>query len=85
VPRLRPAFDQKIEVRVQAIGVRPTVLRAKVWKAGSTQPSGWLRAVSDATSALQRPGALGFSVDAMDMSSMAPAVVTVDDLLAVVP
>ncbi len=85
VPRLRPAFDEKIEVRVQAIGVRPTVLRAKVWKAGSTQPSGWLRAVSDATSALQRPGALGFSVDAMDMSSMAPAVVTVDDLLAVVP
>jgi hypothetical protein len=85
VPKLQPRADDDIEVRLQVIGVKPTVLRAKVWKAGTAEPETWLRSATDAIPVLQRPGGVGFSTYTPDAWTTSRAVVTVDNFRAVVP
>jgi hypothetical protein len=46
-------------VRVQFQGVNPTAIRARIWPAGTTEPSTWLLSSTDATSAEQIAGAVG--------------------------
>lgn len=81
VPRLASG---RIQVRLQVIGTAPTVLRAKVWAAGTPQPSGWLRATRDGSPSLQRPGGIGFTT-AAPQSSSTYSFVRLDDLRAIRP
>lgn len=46
-------------VRSQVVGTSPTYLRTKVWKAGTTEPSGWTAVAEDQTSELQTKGSVG--------------------------
>jgi PKD repeat protein len=59
VPGLNVAPGDVIRVRFQALGTSPTTLRAKVWRFGTQEPTGWLLTSSDSTVALAAPGDLG--------------------------
>lgn len=53
------APGQKVKVRVQAIGINPTTIRAKAWPATDAEPTSWLVSGTDSTAALQVPGDSG--------------------------
>lgn len=55
------AAGQPIRIRLQVYGLRPTVVRAKVWPDGEEEPQGWTVAGQDTYEPLQRGGALGVS------------------------
>jgi len=46
-------------MRVQFQGANPTIIRARVWKDGTPEPSTWLLNTTDNTAAYQTPGAVG--------------------------
>jgi hypothetical protein len=48
-----------IWLRGQASGAEPTMLRLKAWPDGEPEPASWTLSVSDASSSLQVPGAVG--------------------------
>ena len=56
-------------VRVEFQGVNPTTIRARIWQAGSTEPSTWLLNTTDSTSAQQVAGAVGVRVRNEDTST----------------
>jgi hypothetical protein len=49
----------RMEIRVQASGVSPTTVRAKVWPAGTAEPDGWLVSATDSTTGFQEAGHVG--------------------------
>ncbi len=65
---------QRLQVRFVATGVSPTVLRAKVWSADTTEPSTWQVAASDSTTALQVAGSVGLANYLAGSSTNAPVV-----------
>lgn len=50
---------ETLKTRVQVSGTGSTAVRAKVWKAGTTEPSDWMLAANDSTASLQAPGSVG--------------------------
>ena len=46
-------------IRVDYQGVNPTTIRARIWPAGTAEPSTWLLNITDSTSAQQSAGAIG--------------------------
>jgi streptogramin lyase len=56
-------------VRVQFQGVKPTTIRARVWPAGTAEPSTWLLNTSDSTAAEQTAGAVGLRARNEDWSA----------------
>jgi PKD repeat protein len=71
----------KLRIRVEASGVSPTTLRARVWTDGATEPTGWQQTITDSTAGLQSAGAVGLS-PYVSASATSPAVVRYDDLSA---
>ncbi len=61
VPGLVGTSGAKLRVRTQVTGTNPTVVRAKVWPAGTTEPADWQVSATDATAALQVPGSPALS------------------------
>jgi len=59
VSGLTYATGDKLAFRLQVTGTAPTTIQAKVWKAGSAEPSAWQATVTDTTAALQKAGAIG--------------------------
>jgi hypothetical protein len=59
VPGLAYATGDTLNVRVQTTGTAPTTVRAKVWKAGTPEPTTWLRSATDTTAGLQTAGRVG--------------------------
>jgi hypothetical protein len=55
----RYSAGQGLRIRTQAFGVRPTVLRAKVWPEGEEEPQAWTVVGQDDYEPLQRGGAIG--------------------------
>ncbi|WP_052302713.1 glycoside hydrolase family 88 protein [Cellulomonas flavigena] len=76
------ATNDRLHVRAQALGVSPTTVRVKVWKAGTAEPSTWRVSVTDATAGLQTAGSIGLSTYLGGSASPSSLVVTVDDLTA---
>lgn len=70
----------RLAVRLQATGINPTTVQAKVWLDGTDQPTDWQRSVTDSTPALQAPGAVGVWTY-LSASAAAPVVVRADDLV----
>ena len=49
----------EIKIRMQVFGVNPTVIRAKVWRAGEPEPPSWSVTAQDGFDRLQRSGVVG--------------------------
>ena len=79
VSGLTYAAGDELRVRVQAQGTNPTLVRAKVWKVGDTEPADWQVTYSESTASLQAPGGAG--IDTYLSGSSVPVVVRYDDLL----
>lgn len=79
------AAGDALKVRVQVTGTSPTTVQAKVWKAGTAEPSTWQRTASDATAALQAAGSTGISTYLSGSTTNAPTVFTIDDLVLRAP
>jgi PKD repeat protein len=77
------AAGQQLLVRVQVTGTSPTTIRARVWKAGTTEPTTWQKTASDSTAGLQVPGGVGLYFYLSGSATNAPITVSVDDLVAV--
>jgi hypothetical protein len=56
VPDLEHQPEQVLAVRLLAVGVNPSDVRARVWRAGEAEPDAWLLSSIDATASLQGPG-----------------------------
>ncbi len=80
VPRLVYAPGAVLRARLQVAGVTPTVLKAKVWPAGASEPGSWLTNATDTTSGLQRPGAVGLFAYLSSLATNAPENVSFDNL-----
>ena len=74
-----------LNVRVQASGTAPTTLRAKVWKAGTPEPTTWLRSVTDATAGLQAAGSVAVNPYLSSSATNAPVTVRLDSLVVTAP
>ncbi|WP_253259321.1 PKD domain-containing protein [Subtercola boreus] len=75
----------KLSVRVQVTGTNPTTVKAKVWPAGTTEPTDWTVQATDSYAALQAPGALGLVSYVSGTATNAPQQVTVQELSAFKP
>jgi len=71
-----------LNVRVQATGASPTVLRAKVWAVGSDEPEAWTASVTDSTAALQAAGGIGLHTYLSGSATNAPVFGFFDDVRA---
>ncbi|WP_454301933.1 PKD domain-containing protein [Salana multivorans] len=76
------AAGEKLNVVTQAEGTSPTVVRAKVWKVGTPEPSGWSYTFTDSTAALQVPGSVGVGAYLSGSATNAPIAVSFADLWA---
>ncbi len=73
--------NQRIKVRVQALGASPTTLRVKIWSdSEKEEPAAWLASVTDSTAGLQQAGAVGVASNLA--GSFSSAVVRLDDFRA---
>ena len=72
---------EAISIRFQVYGVRPALLRAKVWRDGEQEPEAWTVTGQDGFEPLQRGGAIGIGASRPD-SSKRPLQVEVHDLVA---
>lgn len=76
---------EQLNVVVSVAGVSPTTIRAKAWRAGSPEPSGWNATASDATPALQVPGYVGIKGSISGSSTNSTTVLRFADFTAVTP
>ncbi len=60
----------------------PTTLRAKLWRAGTTEPAGWQLTATDSTASLQAAGAIGFESYISASATNAPVTVSLDNYTA---
>ncbi|MGY0389316.1 hypothetical protein ACWZJV_20305 [Nocardioides sp. WG-D5] len=85
VPGLSVAAGDRLKVRLQVTGTAPTTARAKVWPAGSAEPSGWTYELSDSTAANQVPGGVMLRGFGSSTIGTTPVEVSYDDLKVIEP
>ncbi|GMA86183.1 hypothetical protein GCM10025868_14330 [Angustibacter aerolatus] len=66
-------------------GTSPTTLRARVWRAGATEPTTWAVSGTDATAGLQAAGGVGVLTYLSSATTNAPVTLSVDDLRVTAP
>lgn len=69
-----------VNLRVQAVGSGTTSLRARAWKAGTSEPTTWQRAATDTTSGLQATGGVGLSSYLSSSATNAPITLRFDNV-----
>ena len=85
VPGLSVAAGDRLKVRLQVTGTAPTTARAKVWPAGSAEPSGWTYELSDSTLANQVAGGVMLRSFGASTIGTTPVLVGYDDLKGIEP
>ncbi len=75
------ALGDEWNMRFQVQGTGTTTLRAKIWKAGTTEPSAWRLTATDTTASLQAPGAVGILGYLSGSATNAPVVTSVQDFV----
>ena len=85
VPGLTLPAGEQLRIRAQASGSSPTVVRARVWRAGTPEPSTWQVTATDSTAALQAPGVVAVRAYLSSSATNSPVIVRLDDLVAVAP
>ena len=79
VPGVDYRAGDKLRVKVEVTGTSPTMIRAKVWSVGDTEPGAWLTTVDDSTASLQVAGGAGFYLWNASSVTNAPTTVSVDN------
>jgi hypothetical protein len=80
VPGLTYRSGEVLRLRFQVSGTTTTTLNAKVWRAGTTEPTDWLITRTDATpTVLQAPGGLGVLLYLSGSINRLPVTLTIDD------
>lgn len=79
VPSTTYAPGDRFRVRLLVSGTGPTELRAKLWRVGDAEPTGWLVTATDATAAYQAAGSVGIGAILSSRATNAPVTVAVDD------
>lgn len=85
VPSLTYAPGSSFRVRMEVTGTSPTTVRARAWDAAAAEPTDWLVSTTDSTAGMQVAGAIGINSYYSSTATNAPLVLSVDDLVAVVP
>ena len=85
VPGLTYTAGDSLRLRFQVTGTTPTTLRAKVWKATASEPTGWTSSSSDSAGALQTAGSVGLYSYLSGSATNAPVVVSYDEFWAGAP
>lgn len=80
VPGITLTAGKKLQIRVQVDGTSPTTIRARAWLDGAPEPSTWTVTATDATAALQQPGAVRLTSYLSSSATNGPVIVSVDDL-----
>ena len=80
LPGVTYTVGETLEAKLQVTGIAPTTLRVKVWKTGQREPLDWTLTATDATSALQAAGHVGFALFLSGSATNAPAVVSLANL-----
>ncbi|RFA13010.1 cell surface protein [Subtercola boreus] len=75
----------KLSLRLQVTGTSPTTIKAKVWPAGTTEPTAWTVQATDSFAGLQAPGGIGLLSYVSGTATNAPQQVTVQELSAFKP
>ncbi len=76
------ATGETLNLRVQVVGTAPTTVRAKLWRAGETEPASWQVSATDAWETLQTTGGVGFSLFLGGTATVAPVSARFDDFVA---
>ncbi len=74
------AAGDALNMRFQTVGASPTTLKAKVWKVGASEPTGWTATATDATASLQAAGGVGVATYVSSSATNAPTDFTFDTL-----
>ncbi|GMA86228.1 hypothetical protein GCM10025868_14780 [Angustibacter aerolatus] len=85
VAGLTAAPGDVLRVRLQVTGTAPTTVRARVWRAGATEPTTWAAESTDATAGLQQAGGVGLVGYLPGSATGTPLTVAVDHLSVVAP
>ncbi|WP_187279665.1 PKD domain-containing protein [Quadrisphaera setariae] len=80
VSGLKYTAGAPLRMRLQVVGTGTTALRAKVWAAGTAEPTAWNLSATDSAAALQAPGSVGVMGFLSASSTNAPVTLRVDDL-----
>ncbi|WP_116449776.1 PKD domain-containing protein [Blastococcus litoris] len=79
VPGLTYTPGTPLLVRFDVSGASTMDLRAKVWAAGTPEPTAWQNTTTDSTAALRVPGAIGGTVYVSGSATALPVRFSVDD------
>jgi hypothetical protein len=82
IPGLTLAAGDQLQIRVQATGVSPTNLKAKIWKASDTEPQAWTSSTTDSTAVLQANGSIGLLVYMSASATVGPVTASFSSLAA---
>ncbi|WP_167133598.1 PKD domain-containing protein, partial [Arthrobacter sedimenti] len=80
ISSLSYAPGKELVVRAQVVGTSPTVIRMKVWAAGTAEPASWQLSTSDGAVDFQKAGRVGFQSYLSSSATNAPVIVRYDDL-----
>ena len=69
-------------LRTQVVGTNPSTIRAKVWKAGTSEPAAWQLEETDSSAELQKAMGLGVVSYVSGSATNTPVDITFDDLTA---
>lgn len=83
--RLTQTAGQFYVVKLQVVGVGPTILRAKAWQDGVGEPGSWDIDTTDSTAALQVAAGIGIRTNVNGGATTPPLTFTVDDLTSTTP
>lgn len=67
-----------IHATIQVVGASPTVLRARIWAAGSPEPTTWQLTGNDAEAGLQVPGGFALATQLSGSATNAPVTASFD-------
>ena len=74
----QPGVD--LHLRLRATGVGPTTLQGKLWTGAQPEPATWNVTATDATAALQGPGAVGLFSYLSGSATNPPVTIGIDNL-----
>jgi len=85
LPGVVVAAGDALSLRLRAVGGGTTTLNAKVWRAGTTEPTGWTTTTTDSTAGLQSAGAVGVYAYLSGSATNAPITLSFPDFNVVAP
>jgi len=76
------APGDQLNLTTQVTGTSPTTLRAKIWRAGTAEPTDWQVTAADSAASLQKAGSIGLSLYLGGTATTVPVTAAFDNLWA---